>query len=438
MGRYDVLVPGGTYTVTLTFAERPEIRPGERVFGVRLQGKPVLEHLDLARDHRQPPAKFIFRGVDDPEGHILIDFVRERGEPAIAAIEIEGTTKVGSTPYARRINCGGSAMGDFEADQLAGSPRPPDDRAMPVGDFYRDFATANFGAGPAPAIGPILAAIDGVKLPRPANWIDGPGDILRNPDPWSTVARAYDFVGQLEQLRGTVRGAANLDRFDYWLNQFRGLRLMGELGCTAAALDQAVNACRSQSDPEARRQGAETRALPLRIHLAELWTQLMRVEVAGVSSPGELGTIANLEQRSRRHQQLLGKDDEALVTMLRHPLPAAAAPAGTYAGPPRIVVPSVRTSASAGESIALKVILVAAQPPLGAELWWRPAGSRDYQRAPLHPVDRWVYTVTLPAPAPSSPIIEYHIAAQLDGQKERWPISDRGMDQTVVMLEPGI
>jgi hypothetical protein len=40
----------GTYTVRLHFAELAEIKPGERVFGVKLQGKTVLEALDVAKE----------------------------------------------------------------------------------------------------------------------------------------------------------------------------------------------------------------------------------------------------------------------------------------------------------------------------------------------------------------------------------------------------
>jgi hypothetical protein len=40
--------PEGRYTVRLMFAEPEEIRPGQRVFDVQLQGKTVLERLDVA------------------------------------------------------------------------------------------------------------------------------------------------------------------------------------------------------------------------------------------------------------------------------------------------------------------------------------------------------------------------------------------------------
>jgi hypothetical protein len=44
----------GTYTVRLHFAELAEVKPGERVFSVKLQGKTVLEALDVAKEAGGP------------------------------------------------------------------------------------------------------------------------------------------------------------------------------------------------------------------------------------------------------------------------------------------------------------------------------------------------------------------------------------------------
>ncbi|MFA5265931.1 MAG: malectin domain-containing carbohydrate-binding protein [Opitutaceae bacterium] len=436
MDRYDVLIPRGDYTVTLGFSELEDKKPGERVFSVTLQGRVVIDHLDLAAQFAAgEPAEFTFKGVDDTDGHIRLDFIRHAGEPCIASIQVEGFTKVGPTAYLRRINCGGPASDDFEADLLAGQARPPEDRAMPVAALYHDFAAANFGPEAAADISEIFTQIDGLKLPVPCIWIDGPGDILRNPAPWSEVSVGYSFVGRLEALRPRIHGAANLERYDYWLNQFRAFRLIGELGCTAGALDKEMNTLGAIADLEARRDWARRMALPLRIRLAELWTQLMHVEIAGASNVTELGTIANLEQRSRVHQQFLDKHDRGLVSALGAELPVGAQPSATYAGPVRIIVPTVRTSVAPGESLLLKVLLVAEKTSADAVLCWRPIGEGEYRRIPLKQVARWVYEVALPALTPEVPMIEYHIEAKLDGQASRWPASEVGCDQTLILFE---
>jgi hypothetical protein len=249
------------------------------------------------------------------------------------------------------------------------------------------------------------------------------------------VAARYDFVGELEALRASVRGAANLERYDYWLHQFRALRTIGELGCTAGALDREVEALRAMADGGARGERARQSALPLRVHLAELWTQLLREEIAGASSSGELGTIANLEQRSRIHQKLLDKHDRFLADTLGEALPDTSTPSRSYSGPARIVVPTLRTSAGPGEAVRLRVLLVASQPPEGAVLCWRSVGEAAYRRIPLQAVSRWVNEVALPPLDPRAPIAEYHIEATLDGKAARWPASDSGRDQTMVLSE---
>jgi hypothetical protein len=436
MSRYDILVPGGYYTVTVGVSELQGKKPGERVFGLRLQGKIVEDRLDIAaRYGADLPASLVFKGVGDTNGHMVLEFIRHAGVPCVASIEVEGVTLVGKRAYARRINCGGPAWRDFEADALPGQPRPPEDRSMPVGRFYQDFALANFGPEAADAIAAVFTRIDGMNLPAPSVWIDGPGDIRRNPDPWSQESSRYGFVGEMEALRPRIRGAANLGRFDYWLSQFRALRSIGELGCAAGALDREVEALHAIADRGARQARAMQAALPLRIRLGELWTELLREEIAGASSSGELGTIANLEQRSRAHQKLLDRHDGFLAEALGAALPAAAFPARNYTGPARIVVPTLRTSAGPGECLRLKVLLIAENSPGAATLFWRRTGDAEYLRIPLKPVARWVNEAVLPPLDPKAPIAEYHIEAMLDGSLVRWPASDSGRDQTLVLFE---
>lgn len=434
MGLYDLQVPGGTYRVRLGFCEIEEAQPGRRVFSVRLQGHVALDHLDLAAKYGPDQAAVNeFKDVEVSDGHLLIEFTAHAGQPAIATIEVEGLTRVGQAPYSRRINCGGPAVANFEADQLAGRPRPPVDRTMPVEAFYRDFAAANFGKGPADAVGRIFGAIDGVKLPVPSQWTDGPGDILRNPEPWTEVSKRYAFVDELAAQRPAVAGSANLERFDYWLNQFSAMRLIAEIGCTAGSLDREMAAISATADPARAAERARTAALPLRLGLADLWTRLLRTEVAGASSLGELGTLANLEQHSRAHQAILTRHDAALVRLIQCDLPIAASPSRAYAGPARIIVPTVRTSSAAGESVRLRVIVVSEADPGAIELCWRWIGAADYHREPAARVARRVFGVSLPRLYAGNPALEYHVEARVGDSTLRWPASDRGLDQTVIL-----
>jgi hypothetical protein len=434
MGLYDMLVPNGTYHVRLGFSELEETRHGRRVFSVKIQGALVLDRLDLAVKYGPGrPVGYEFENVKVTNGHLLIEFEAQAGKPAIASIEVEGATVVGDARYARRIHCGGPAWGDFEADDLQGRPRPPEDRTMPTGGFYRDYCAANFGPEAAGAIAELFESIDGTRLPVPSCWIDGPGDIRPNTEPWETVAADYGFVGRLESLRNRVRGSANLERYDYWLNQFRAMRLIAEIGCTAGAMDREMAAIAGLVDAKEASRRAEAAALPLRLRIAALWTSLLRTEVAGASTSGELGTIANLEQRSRVHQEILSRHDKEFARLLGRPLPKEASPSGAYRGLTRIAVPTVRTSAAPGEAVRVRVLVAAEEDPSSAVLCWRPMGGGAYRREALGHLGRHVYEATLPALGSSEPAVEYHIEVKAGGAMVRWPSSDRGLDQTVIL-----
>jgi hypothetical protein len=213
------------------------------------------------------------------------------------------------------------------------------------------------------------------------------------------------------------------------------MRLIAEIGCTAGSLDAEMAAIAALADPAQAPARARATALPLRLRLASLWTELLRTEVAGASTSGELGTIANLEQRSRVHQGILGRHDAELARLLGCDLPIGATPSREYRGPLRIIVPTVRTSAGPGEAVRVRVLVASVEDPASATLFWRPMGGTGYKVAPLRHVGRRVYEAALPQLDPALPSIEYHVEVQAGADTGRWPASDRGLDQTVVLAE---
>jgi hypothetical protein len=433
MSAYEIPVPNGVYAITLAFAEPGDARPGERVFAVQLDGTTLLDRVDPAA----APGRTLIETVRDRKinaGKLRLDFLPIAGQPVIAGIEIAGTTEVNATPYQRRINCGGPAWEGYEADLLPGTARPDEARSMPVEEFYRDFAVANFGAKAGPAIGAIFARMDG-KLHQTIGWMDGPGGIMRHAEPWSTLAPQYAFIDDLQALRADVRGAGNLARFDSWLAQFRFYRALAQIGCAAGALDLAVE--RVAREPESTRpQLARTQLLPMRLALARAWEALLALQIAATDTTGELGILANLEQHNRVQQRFLTRHDESLVAWLGGPLPMEAVPTSRFDGPDRIIVPTVRTSAHAGEPVTVRVILVGASTPTQAELLWRPMGRGEYQRIPLEHRARRVFEGTLPALTPGQSALEYRVEARMgDGQAMHWPASESGTGQTLVLFD---
>jgi hypothetical protein len=424
---YMLNIPDGKYTVTLQFTEPVYTEAGKRVFGAKIQGKQVVEHLDVfARVGQNKALDLSHPDVAVTNGALHIEFTKEIEFPCIAGIIISGKTKamnqLASESFTRKINCGGAAVNDYETDRVRGGTvaAAPRHRAMPIEDFYVDFARVNFGDNVAEAAGKILASIDGVHLPQVTDWKGGPGNLVANGEPWSDVRKKFAFVDEFAALRPQIQGAGNLERFDYWLNTFRGLSAMAEANCGRGKLDTLMGAKKYEE------------ALAARIELAQVWTKLMTLQTSIVSTPGELGTIANLEQHTRRQAHFVEGQDAELIKGLGKPLPPEAQVGNTYDGPAKIIVPTVRTSVRQGETLKLTVIVLDKELPQIAALHFRAMGHGGWQERPLTHVGRAVHAVTLPELRET---MEYYFTATTTtGQQLRWPATAPQLNQTVIII----
>ena len=97
---------------------------------------------------------------------------------------------------------------------------------LPVADFYAEWALAEFGPEAAEAIASIFVRLDG-RLPRPADWVTGPGSLM--PDNRQSVqgGELFDYRRGAERLllRRCVGGPASADRRR---GQPRAIRLLAE------------------------------------------------------------------------------------------------------------------------------------------------------------------------------------------------------------------
>ena len=50
----------------------------------------------------------------------------------------------------------------------------------------------------------------------------------------------------------TVRGAGNLERFDYWLDTFRYMRANAQVNCTWHRFNEALQKVKAEKDPAAQ------------------------------------------------------------------------------------------------------------------------------------------------------------------------------------------
>lgn len=435
---YTLEIPNGTYEVTLKFCEPHYDAPGKRVFGVKVQEQMLAERLDLfATVGKNRAHDLTAKGAKVTDGKLKIAFPRVVEFPLIAGIVIDGQTdainQLAAAPLTRRINCGGAACPGYEADVAGGGGNPaPESRAMPIADFYEDFARAHFGAEVAQEAGAIMASLDGMGFrPNPSDWHSGPGD-LNTGAGFRPHARAKgEVVARFAALRGKIAGAGDRERFDYWHHTFAASVAMYEWAAARADLGDAVNRMNAEQDA-ARKKELTQAALERRVALARVWDKIMRHMIGTVSTPGELGTIANLELRSRTHQKYLTWADPALEAALGAALPAACSPSMAYDGPARIIVPTVRGSVNRGEALNLRIIALTREPIRQLRAFVRPLGTDSWQAVQPTHVARTVWQARLPAAAGD---FEYRVEMQAaDGTALSWPATAPTMNQTVVVM----
>lgn len=422
LSAYHLPATNGSCQVTLKFCEPHYAEAGKRVFDVKLQGLTVITNLDIfARVGRNKALDFTFSEVVVTNGWIDIDFVPQVEFPSIAAIEVQAAA------FAIKINCGGPAHEDYAAD--APATEPPKQVFAGTLDFYQDWALHEFGPEIASAAATIFSRVD-CKLPVPSVWTDGPGGIQPDSRPWEQVKQDYSFVDDFSALLPQVRGQGNLDRFHYWLNTLKYFRTIGELNCAWGEFNRAMETARGEKVPRAAAELAKKLAVPARVKLLDLVGQLYQYMLATVSTPGELGTVANWEQHNL--PVLLTKPGEELAKLLGAPLPAQLLPDHHYRGPTRVIVLSKRTALESGESLKLKAIILSEKPPRTAQLYYRKLGTGNFSRMPLQHLARSVYTIQVPWTGHSD--LEYYLKVEPDsGRPVFYPPTAPKLNRTVVV-----
>ena len=186
---------------------------------------------------------------------------------------------------------------------------------------------------------------------------------------------------------------------------------------------------KAEKNPENQKKLARELALPIRKELVAAFAELHRHLLATVSSPGEMGNVANWQLQTM--PVVLTNPGQELAKLLGEALPADAMPSKQYLGPPRIFVREVRTGIAAGETLTLTVVVMGAKPE-SPKLYWRPLGTGTFAAVPLVHVARGVYTVTLPAEAVKDDF-EYYTEAAVGGQTVQSPPTGATLPQTVVV-----
>ncbi|MGO8736838.1 MAG: malectin domain-containing carbohydrate-binding protein [Terriglobia bacterium] len=425
MESYRLKIPNGIYRVTLKFLESDYSKPGERVFDVKIQNLLRIAKLDLvAVAARRLPHDEVVDHVDVSDGWLVIEFVPHASLPVISAIVVQNEN------YSRKINCGGAAYQDYSADWPDASETP--DRFLSSADFYDDWARIEFGAEVAARAAAIFRSID-CHLPVTSSWVVGAGDVAPDNRPWQEVVGEFGFVDSLERLRPEVRDPGNVERFEFWLNTFRYMRVQAHVRCLLAEFNLAMKRAQGEQNQNARARLARHDALPVYQRLLNAVGEACRFLLSTVSTKGCLGTIINWQQKI--WPVLVEKTGQELSAALGSTLPLNVQPPKEYQGEPRIIVPTLESILEAGEELPVKVIFIDRQPPRGLTLYYRLMGRGEFRPLALTHVARGVYRATLPAHEPDVVAMEYYLRADTRaGQIVFFPATAPTINQTVVIV----
>jgi len=312
-------------------------------------------------------------------------------------------------------------------------------RDLPIGDFYSDWSNAQFGKSIADSMAKMMTSLDGqavsinagggkkTRLPRQGDWT-GPGGVILDTLLWEMRAPDYAFVDRIESWRHLVKGAGNLERFDYWLNFFKYHRAFGRFACSLGETERLLKQAEKSGQTDT---GALSDLLvSQRIKLIEVINEALGYLLAYASTPGDLGTIANWEQHLLTYN--VGGQAARIEKVTGQKLPPEALPSVDQLKIKKVIVPTVRTVLGKGEDFEITLIVYGFQPD-NPILDFRPLGNPNYNNVPFKLVKNGVYKAILPASMITGDF-EYHInTGASDPSVSVWPATSGRMDQTVVV-----
>jgi hypothetical protein len=227
----------------------------------------------------------------------------------------------------------------------------------------------------------------------------------------------------MEQLRADVVGEGNLNRFDYWLNTFQYHRSLSKLSSYISELDRAMKEVGNN------KTDIQNNIIPLRIKVTKAWNETMTELLETFDTPGDMGVIANLEQRTLRHAKLITGHDMKIEETLGAKLPEETKLSMKYSGAKRLVVPTRLSVIKKGEDLKVKAILLGIKP-VQANVYFRPLGNGKFQAKPLAHEARAVYFAYLPA---ASEDYEYYIeVVDKNGEVFNYPPTAGNINHVVV------
>jgi hypothetical protein len=296
-----------------------------------------------------------------------------------------------------------------------------------LADLYEDWAASQFGSNINHTVARLFLKLDG-RLPRPADWVGGPGGIRPDSRPWEVVSNEFKFVDDFERFRSRVTGAGAVERYDYWLRGFRQMRAIARLNCAWSRYEEGVKSAGTLGSPALRLAAARDKVLPWRLEMVravdDVYANLR------LSDSADLGALMNWERLLDR----LDRRNGLLTNYLGSPLPEEALFRTNYVGEPRLMVPTARSSIGVGEALRVRAMVLAEAPAREVRVFWRPLGGGVFDSGRLDCQARGVYQGIIPA---GTGDFEYYIEmTPASGECRRFPVTAPRINQTVVVEEP--
>ena len=287
--------------------------------------------------------------------------------------------------------------------------------------FWADWGRDMFGGDAGAEAGRILKEFDGK---HPAI-----NSLYNSKTTDEQISACFAPLQKMESLRPSVKGAGNLERFDYWLNQIRATRARAQTWVLAERLSARIVEANAVKEPKERTRFVREQLLPLRLAVARSHEETIAAFLNGTKSPGEVGVITHIGTVVR--DRLVSAHDAAIKEMLGEPLPSEAAVSTAYRGTPRIFVSAKRTQMIAREPQEIRAFVLSSPKSTGVSLHWRVLGGSKFKTLAATNRARQAYRVNLPAQARNT--VEYYLEASLDnGERVRWPATAPAINQTVI------
>jgi hypothetical protein len=307
-------------------------------------------------------------------------------------------------------------------------------RDLGVTDFYSDWCKANFGEKAGSNAAEIFIALDGTKkgskttfLPRPGDW-SGPGGVKPDSILWDQRKTDYKFVDEFEKLSKKVKGKSNIERYSYWLNNFKYLRAIGKFACSTGEVNRLLKVVKK--DTLSDRSKYLKTFVDIRTRQIEEFEEIINYLMNTINTNGELGTMANWQQHNYTYYIFIpGKEIEKL---LKQNLPAECWLPDKIININRIIVPTLRTTLRSGEDLKLKII-VPAEDVKSVKMFWRHIGEKNYSAVNLNNEGRCVWKALIPS-SEISDSFEYYIEAGIKTGSVRFPVTAPERNQTVVVF----